>query len=190
ITCFASDPNLKLVSSTNQPTSPPQDSMATTKGNKKADSKGSKGAKKTPAAADAKAKGAKKAALKGTNGKAQRKVRTTVSFHRPKTLRLPRAPKYQRKSIPHAPRMDEYRTIVHPLVTESAMKKIEDHNTLVFIVDLKSNKRQIKMAVKKLYDVDIAKINTLIRPDGRKKAYVRLTPDHEALDVANKIGFI
>jgi hypothetical protein len=33
--------------------------------------------------------------------------------------------------------MDEYRTIVHPVVTESAMKKIEDHNTLVFVVDLK-----------------------------------------------------
>ena len=29
------------------------------------------------------------------------------------------------------------------------MKKIEEHNTLVFIVDVKSNKRQIKDAVKK-----------------------------------------
>lgn len=28
------------------------------------------------------------------------------------------------------------------------------------------------------------------RPDGKKKAYVRLTADHDALDVANKIGFI
>ncbi|KAG9077751.1 60S ribosomal protein L25, partial [Ceratobasidium sp. 370] len=135
---------------------------------------------------DAKAKGAKKAALKGTHGKAKRKVRPSVSFHRPKTLRLPRNPRYQRKSIPHAPRMDQYRTIVHPLATESAMKKIEDHNTLVFI----SNKRQIKDAVKKLYDVEVAKINTLIRPDGRKKAYVRLTPDHDALDVANKVYWI
>lgn len=43
------------------------------------------------------------------------------------------------------------------------MKKIEDHNTLVFIVDLKANKRHIKDAVKKLYDVEAAKINTLIR---------------------------
>ena len=50
-----------------------------------------------------------------------------------------------------------------PLNTESAMKKIEEHNTLVFIVDIKSNKRQIKDAVKKLYDVQAAKINTLIR---------------------------
>jgi large subunit ribosomal protein L23Ae len=26
-----------------------------------------------------------------------------------------------------------------------------------------------------------------VRPDGKKKAYVRLTPDHDALDVANKV---
>ena len=43
------------------------------------------------------------------------------------------------------------------------MKKIEDTNTLVFIVDTQANKRQIKEAVKKLYDVDAKKINTLIR---------------------------
>jgi hypothetical protein len=43
------------------------------------------------------------------------------------------------------------------------MKKIEENNTLVFIVDVKANKRQIKDALKKLYDVDVVKINTLIR---------------------------
>jgi len=159
--------------------------MATTKGTK------GKGATKGPASAkDTKAQTAKKAALKGTHSTSTRKVRTSVSFHRPKTLRLPRNPRYPRKSVTHAPRMDQFRTIVHPLNTESAMKKIEENNTLVFIVDLRSNKRQIKDAVKKLYDVEAVKINTLIRPDGRKKAYVRLAADHDALDVANKIGFI
>ncbi|KAG6836113.1 60S ribosomal protein L23A [Arthromyces matolae] len=135
---------------------------------------------------DNKAKAAKKAALQGAHSHATRKTRTSASFHRPKTLRLARDPKYPRKSIPHAPRMDQFRTILSPLNTESAMKKIEEHNTLVFIVDIRSNKRQIKDAVKKLYDVQAAKINTLIRPDGKKKAYVRLTADHDALDVANK----
>ena len=43
------------------------------------------------------------------------------------------------------------------------MKKIEENNTLVFIVNLKSNKRQIKQAVKTLYDVQAASVNTLIR---------------------------
>jgi len=76
------------------------------------------------------------------------------------------------------------------LTTESAMKKIEEDNsnTLVFIVDVRANKRQIKNAVQKLYDVKAARVNTLIRPDGQKKAYVKLTADYEILDVANKIG--
>lgn len=43
------------------------------------------------------------------------------------------------------------------------MKKIEENNTLVFIVDVKSNKRQIKQALKKLYDVETVKVNTLVR---------------------------
>jgi large subunit ribosomal protein L23Ae len=64
------------------------------------------------------------------------------------------------------------------------MKKIEEHNTLVFIVNVKANKHQIKAALKQMYDVETVKINTLIRPDGTKKAYARLTPDLDALDVA------
>ncbi|TKS82980.1 60S ribosomal protein L23a [Collichthys lucidus] len=104
----------------------------------------------------------------------------------PKTLRLRRQPKYPRKSAPRRNKLDHYAIIKFPLTTESAMKKIEDNNTLVFIVDVKANKHQIKHAVKKLYDIDVAKVNTLIRPDGEKKAYVRLAPDYDALDVANK----
>lgn len=43
------------------------------------------------------------------------------------------------------------------------MKKIEDNNTLVFIVDKRANKPQIKMAVNKLYNIQVSKVNTLIR---------------------------
>ncbi|TKC35712.1 hypothetical protein EI555_011174 [Monodon monoceros] len=67
------------------------------------------------------------------------------------------------------------------------MKKTED-STLVVLVDDKANKHQIKQAMKKLYDIDVAKVDNLTRSDGKKKAYVRLAPDYDALDVANKIG--
>ncbi|XP_028400950.1 60S ribosomal protein L23a-like [Dendronephthya gigantea] len=133
---------------------------------------------------------AKKHVLKGVKSTAKRKIRTTVQFHLPKTLKLPRQPKYPRVSIPRTNKLDQFAIIKHPLTTESAMKKIEDNNTLVFIVDIRANKPKIKGAVKKLYDVDVAKVNTLIRPDGNKKAYVRLAPDYDALDIANKIGII
>merc|ERR1712079_633442 len=119
-----------------------------------------------------------------------KKVRTSVQFKRPRTLRQPRNPKYPRKSTPKRTYLDAYNIIKHPYTTESAMKEIEDNNTLVFIVDVKSNKHQIKSAVKKLYEIEVVKVNTLIRPDGKKKAYVRLAPDYDALDVANKIGII
>ena len=63
-------------------------------------------------------------------------------------------------------------------------------NRLFRQVNIRANKPQIKQAVKQLYDIDVAKVNTLIRPDGQKKAYVRLAPDYDALDIANKIGII
>merc|ERR1712203_339264 len=119
-----------------------------------------------------------------------RKVRTNVHFFRPKTLKKQRAPRYPRKSVETRSRMDKYRIIQCPVTTESAMKKIEEINTLVFLVDIKATKLNIKEAVKEMYDVKCAKVNTLIRPDGKKKAYVHLTQDYDALDVANRIGII
>ena len=59
--------------------------------------------------------------------------------------------------------MDKYRVIKHPLTTESAIKLIEDNNTLTFIVDVLANKHQIRNAVKELYVVGVAKINSLVR---------------------------
>jgi large subunit ribosomal protein L23Ae len=48
----------------------------------------------------------------------------------------------------------------------------------------RASKPQIKAALKSLYDVDCVKVNTLIKPDGSKKAYCKLTPDLDALDIA------
>jgi len=138
----------------------------------------------------AKALKAQKAIKKGVHTKKARKVRTSVHFYRPKTLRLARDPKYPRKSVDKTNKLDQFNILKHPLTTESAMKKIEDNNTLVFIVDVRANKSQIKQAVKRLYEIQAEKVNVLIRPDGQKKAYVRLTSDFDALDVANKIGII
>lgn len=83
-----------------------------------------------------------------------------------------------------------YNIVKYPLQTESAMEKIESHNTITFIVDPRANKHQIKQAVEKLYQFKVQKCNTLIRPDGQKKAFVRLTPDFQALEAANKMGFV
>mmetsp|Transcript_10017 Transcript_10017/g.26598 ORF Transcript_10017/g.26598 Transcript_10017/m.26598 type:complete len:146 (-) Transcript_10017:41-478(-) len=135
---------------------------------------------------------AKKAAtsLKKGSGRKSTRVHTKVHFYKPNTLKLARQPKVLTKSSVPAKADTKYDIIKFPLTTESAMKKVEDDNTLVFIVNITANKRQIKNAMKSLYDVDVQKVNTLIRPDGQKKAYVRLTADQDATDLANQLGMI
>ena len=81
------------------------------------------------------------------------KVREPVTFHRPKTLKRARAPKYPRASAPARNQLDHYEILKFPLTTESAMNRIEDDNTLVFIVDVRADKKKIKDVVKKMYDI-------------------------------------
>eukprot|EP00043_Microstomoeca_roanoka_P028495 m.18239 g.18239 ORF g.18239 m.18239 type:complete len:191 (-) comp8456_c0_seq1:180-752(-) len=172
-----------------RPTANMSDKKQTKAGSAVAKSKSKAAAPKKVAAVN-KAKTAAKAARAGANNVRTRKIRTKVQFIRPKTQRLSRTPRYPRKSTTSSKALDKFSIIQYPLTTESAMKKIEDNNTLVFLVAKRANKFHIKSAVKELYDIDVAKVNTLIRPDGKKKAFVRLAADHDALEVANKIGII
>lgn len=66
----------------------------------------------------------------------------------------------------------------------------ENANTLVFICDIRANKAQIKQVVKDLYNVEVSKVNTLITPAGKKKAFIKLAADYDALEVSNKIGIV
>ncbi|XP_058826839.1 histone H1.3-like [Topomyia yanbarensis] len=102
------------------------------KGDKKTvEAKVQKGAAKARAAALLRAKRTKTKVVKGPFGTELRRIRTTVKFRRPRTLRLPRNPKFPRKSVPTRSRMDAYSIIKYPLTTEAAMKKIEDNNNSV-----------------------------------------------------------
>ncbi|XP_006876859.1 PREDICTED: 60S ribosomal protein L23a-like [Chrysochloris asiatica] len=131
----------------------------------------------------------KKSVLKGIH-QHTKKIYTSPTFRGSKKLRLRQQQKYCQKNVLQRNKLDHYAIIKFPLTTESAIKNIEDNNTLLFFVDVKDNKHQIKQAVKKLYGIDIAKVNILIRPDGEKKEYVQLALDYNALYVANKIGII
>lgn len=120
-----------------------------------------------------------------------KKIRTSIRFRRPKTLRLPPNPHCPRiERSRHPKTLDKYGIIKYPVTSEKAMKRIEEMNTLVFICDRRANKPQIKKALKDLYDIDCAKVNTLNCFAGEKKAYVRLVKDQDALNVANKIGIL
>jgi large subunit ribosomal protein L23Ae len=130
------------------------------------------------------------AVKKGVHQARKSKIWTNTTFRRPKTLTQKRSPKTILRAVKKLNTFDGLNVIDHPLSSESAIKTIEDNNTLVFIVKKKSNKYQIKQSIQQLYRIKIQKVNTLITPKGYKKAYVKLTSDLDALDVANKIGIM
>jgi large subunit ribosomal protein L23 len=67
---------------------------------------------------------------------------------------------------------------------------VEKDNKLIFVVNLKAGKADVKRAVEQLYAVKVKKVNLLITPQGQKKAFVKLTPEFRASDVAIKLGIL
>jgi len=86
--------------------------------------------------------------------------------------------------------MDNNEIISYPLMTESASVMVEKDNKLIFIVNLKAGKADIKKAVEELYAVKVSKVNLQITHQGIKKAYVKLTEEFKASDVAIKLGIL
>merc|ERR1712153_214412 len=102
-------------------------------------------------------------------GAKDKKVWTKVTFRRPKTLQMKRAPKVLPHSYEKQNTNDKYAIIKFPRSSESAIKITEDFNTLVFIVAKTATKPQIKNR----------KVNTMITCRGEKKAYVMLKKEFD-----------
>ena len=77
-----------------------------------------------------------------------------------------------------------------PLSTEKAVRDMEMTNSLIFIVDLKANKRQIKWATQKAFNVKVLKVRTMITRKGEKKAYIQLSPDTPAAEITTQLGLL
>ena len=86
--------------------------------------------------------------------------------------------------------MDPHTIILYPVMTEVTSRILETENKLVFVVNNRATKRDIKRAVEELYEVVVEKVNVVITPRGEKKTFVRLHPDYKAVDVAIKLGII
>ena len=86
--------------------------------------------------------------------------------------------------------LDPEKIIIRAHVTEKSIKLLETQNILTFIVDRRANKKQIKYAIEKLFNVKVKKVRTLITPDNKKKAYVRLSSEFNAEEIASKLGII
>lgn len=96
----------------------------------------------------------------------------------------------EKKAEEKMPSVDPWTILDYPLLTEKSIGKIETENKLVFIVNRKSNKKQIKWATEKAFNVKVLDVKTLIDRKGRKKAWVQLAKEYPAADIATRLGML
>lgn len=85
---------------------------------------------------------------------------------------------------------DAYTIIKNPIATEKAVRLMEAENKLIFMVGLKATKPEIKKAIEEIFKIKVMKVTTTITSDGKKKAYVRLSNETPAIDIATQLGIM
>ena len=78
--------------------------------------------------------------------------------------------------------------IEHPYVTEKAVDKMDFENKMQFVVDDEATKPEIGDAIEEQFGVTVENVNTLVTPQGDKKATVLLSDDDDAQEIASRIG--
>ena len=78
--------------------------------------------------------------------------------------------------------------IKHPQVTEKSVDKMDFENKMVFICHPEARKEEIVEEVEQWFDVTVTDINTMVRPQGDTKAEVQLADEHDAQEIASRIG--
>ena len=76
-----------------------------------------------------------------------------------------------------------------PLSTEKDIRLMEKENKIVFIVD-KATKEEIKKEVEERFKVKVVKVNTMYDTNGKKKAYIKLSEETPAIDIATELGLL
>ena len=82
-----------------------------------------------------------------------------------------------------------YEIVKYPLNTEKSMRLMESENKLIFAVDFKATKPEIKEAIQTLFKVKVVAVNTFIR-ESKKRAYVQFSKETPAIDVATNLGLM
>mgnify|MGYP000474586090 CR=1 FL=1 len=83
-----------------------------------------------------------------------------------------------------------WKVLSYPLMTEKAVGLVETENKLVFVVNRKATKKDVKEAFEKAFDTKVESVRVQIDQKGRKKAFIKLAEPGKAADVAMKMGMI
>ena len=80
-------------------------------------------------------------------------------------------------------------TLHYPLATEKSIRLMETDNTLIFIVENKATKQEIKQETEKLFNTKVTAVRTH-KLKGQKRAYITFHNDTPAIDIATDLGVL
>ncbi len=79
--------------------------------------------------------------------------------------------------------------IKYPISTEKAIRMMESDNVITFIVDSSAKKEDIKKEMESMFKVKVVSVRTT-NVFGKKKAFVKLSKEHPAIDIATQLGMM
>lgn len=86
-------------------------------------------------------------------------------------------------------KIDPYKIIKYPLSTEKSIRLMESQNLLIFVVDINADKKMIKNAIEAMFKAKVKSVKTYVQ-GGKKRAYVKFSDEHPAIDIATQLGLM
>lgn len=85
--------------------------------------------------------------------------------------------------------MESIDVVKHPLATEKSIRLMESENKLIFVVDQRASKQEIKKSIEELFKAKVVSVNTFIFKN-QKRAYVKFSQETPAIDIATNLGLM
>jgi large subunit ribosomal protein L23 len=78
----------------------------------------------------------------------------------------------------------------HIVPSEKATLIIDSENKLQFIVDIRTNKKEIANEVERVFETPVKSVRTMITFKGEKKAIIELEEEDKAKEIATSLGIL
>jgi len=85
---------------------------------------------------------------------------------------------------------DPFDVLRFVVMTEKAIQMIETQNKLVFVVDRRKDRTEIRDAVESAFQTKVDEVNTVIDQEGKKRAFIKFKEAGQAGEIAIRLGII
>ncbi len=78
----------------------------------------------------------------------------------------------------------------YPMSTEKTINQIGKYNTIIYIVDYRATKPEIRKEFESIFNVKVDSIRTVNTTTNNKKAFIKLAKGYRAEDIAKRLKLV